>query len=325
MIPERQWAPRYVLNARGRHPEFSQVASILDGREDLQRGQRMALVLIHGFANRREDAEKAYDALLRNLEDLEAVSCGGRTARLADQVDVFAFHWPGDHPGDRWDGVLSAVPVRSIVSFGARVAAADGAGKLLASALLRSGRERVVIVAHSLGCRVALSALVSLRDLAAGKAGKVVQAHLVLMAAAVPVGECDFGDFACGKQPAEARCSVMYSPRDWVLRYTFPPGQAGVDRSDEAVGLYGRPDQGRWHGSLRTGNSHGAYWRSPETARQVLGVMAYDQLRRVGERSLGPLPSLPGRRLPTRELPERRLRERRLRTRIGEPEPGPWG
>jgi hypothetical protein len=202
----------------------------------------------------------------------------------------------------------------SKVSFPPRVTAADGVGFLLAEALWDSQRDRVVLVAHSLGCRVALSTIAKLDHWAknAHRAGRPPRMHVVLMAAAVPVPDCA-GRGRYAQEPHFARCSVMYSPLDGVLGKVFPLGQAFVDRHAEAVGLRGHPEAGRWHARLRTPNGHGDYWGSPETARQVLGVLAYDELRRAGSRSFARLPRVEpeppaaGRVLPRRPLAVRSM------------------
>jgi hypothetical protein len=267
------------------------------------------LVLVHGYATRREQAEANYRALGRNLDTLAS---GGGSRRVAPTADVerFALHWPGDHPAETLHRYIPGLKPLNWASFAVRVPAADETGRLLAQALGRCTRPRVVVVAHSLGCRVALRALHLLHHGDPGEIGSrrpVVQ--LVLMAAAVPVDDClGKNEFALPPDSEQSRCWVLFSAQDIVLRGAFPLGQALTDRFGEAVGLHGRPHDGRWHRGVPTTFGHGDYWASGKAAREVHAVLTQTPPRPGPAHSRGPLPRLPpqpGLSLPRRRLPVR--------------------
>jgi hypothetical protein len=311
MIPFGERARLHRLDARSRSPLSAGVAAALDGARLLDAGPGAAVVFIHGYATARGQAEANYRALQRGLEAL-ASGGGSNRARLSEGADLFALHWPGDHPAESVHRYIPGLKPLNWASFAVRIPAADETGRLLAQALGRCTRERVVVVAHSLGCRVALRALHLLHHGDPSEIGvRRPAVHLVLMAAAVPVYECTGkNDFAVPADSAQTRCSVLYSAHDLVLRGAFPLGQGIANRVGEAVGLRGRPDGGRWHRSVRTRHGHGDYWTSAVAAREVHAVLACRPPRPAPEPTRGPLPSLPpppGLTLPRRRLPRREL------------------
>ena len=86
--------------------------------------------------------------------------------------------------------------------------------------------ERVDFIAHSLGCRVVLETLLLLRARSLPIVGRVVS-----MAAAVPSEMLEpggkFFELLSVLEGEGTRIQVLYSEQDWVLHYTFPPGQGG--------------------------------------------------------------------------------------------------
>jgi hypothetical protein len=241
-----------------------------------------------------ERASKRYELFLRTVEDLAGV-----TALVPRRpYEVFELHWPGDHP--------SGLRVRNWMSFDARIGRADEAGNHLADVLRAAAARDVVIVAHSLGCRVVLRAL---QNLHAGPGGSP-RMQVVLMAAAVPVEDCATGQFE--KQPASATCTVLHSLHDMVLSLAYPPGQALESRFAEAVGRRGLP-RDRWSArSHQTQLGHGDYWGSESAARSTLAAMQAagtvdGSLLPLGRGlSRGPLPAvdpLPRIVMPRRALP----------------------
>lgn len=127
---------------------------------------------------------------------------------------------------------------------------------------------RTVLIGHSLGAVVALSAaqrLATLRDDLAG---------LVLTGAAVPSLElCPRGQY--GLQLAEAEY-VAYCEDDRILRDLFPMGErmaAPFRATSHAVGLYGEPTDRPWKRAKTSVRDH-KYWRRPETASGVAAVIS---------------------------------------------------
>jgi len=231
------------------------------GEPNLRPGTRTALILVHGYANPEEQAETAYRTHVARLESALAQHprCALPEQRLAlsQLVDVFALHWPGSREG--W--------AMNVASFPARIEAANASGVLLGNALLDCTRPRVLLVAHSLGCRVALNALGLLHD-----AGRGPRTDAVLLAAAVPVGLCvDKEMFAV--QPPATRSTVLHSAHDRVLQLTFPAGEGFHDVLAEAVGRFGRPDDGRWQHQIRTTLGHSDYWGDDFAAMSVVNVL----------------------------------------------------
>jgi predicted alpha/beta hydrolase family esterase len=226
------------------------------GRDDDREQPRLA-ILIHGFETSEAKAHEAYERFQAALESFAP----GAVRRLGP---IWEFHWPGDHPDKKVSKVTYAV----------RVPVAQGAGGLLAKwiAELRDDQE-VVLVAHSLGCRVALEAVRKLRELRGGRPGPNVPA-VFLLAAAVPVDLCAPARRFCGPLPRpddrkrDGVEYVLHSRRDWVLKWPFNHGQALVGEPGNAVGRRGRPGN-RWTRDWRTRHWHGQYWGSPIVAEAV--------------------------------------------------------
>lgn len=206
--------------------------------------------------------------------------------------------WPGDHDNK----------VVSLLTYGAKVGVAIVAGKTLADGwlALRQAHQRVIIVAHSLGSRVALEAMLALRlddERGAARvpprryAGATVEA-VFLMAAAVPVHLCtphsaylDLPWRACAEH-------VLHSRNDSTLRDAFGPGEWTANEHGPAVGLDGDP-LGRWSSQLPpTGLGHSEYWDSKDVARTICVLAGLLQEHAVASQT------------PAEQAPEERIVER---------------
>lgn len=178
------------------------------------------------------------------------------TFSAALACDCVAYSWPGGcHPLD----------------FPAAVFRAPDAGyrlrDVLAMRRLRQGVED--IVTHSLGARVALTAL---------KGGKLRVRKLILMGAAVDWNVFDRGgEF----ESVPASCDsihLLYSNRDEVLNLAFPIGDLFGDC--RALGLDGpcRPDAVDTNIFLHDVSSsvgcHAGYLSDPHCAALVRGLLA---------------------------------------------------
>jgi pimeloyl-ACP methyl ester carboxylesterase len=207
------------------------------------------ILLIHGFNVDEPAAHRAYEKFARSVSwDQESLSQQFR--------NVWEFHWPGDLAGNH--------PIRGKTSYPARPGVAFGVGRELAE-FLNSNRDirqarSIVIVGHSLGCRVALACLARILEMSTSYTGPTVT-ELLLMAPAVPEELCQpGGDFA--EVPPHARGTVLYSRRDEAFRFfVFWKGQRGWGEPGRAVGRYGGP-RGRWEDSVQTRYHHGDYWGS---------------------------------------------------------------
>jgi hypothetical protein len=173
-------------------------------------------VLIHGYNNHEGEAAAAYLGFREREYALFAdLAPGALEARLAD-----AF-WPGDAA---WPGPLDWL---DFLFYPAAVPIARSAAPgPLAEAIRRIPCVVVVdIVAHSLGCRLALEVLKELRANGGPAIGRVC-----LMAAAVPleyVGAAGpYGELLRSLQAANVELRVLHSTSDLVLTLAFDPGQA---------------------------------------------------------------------------------------------------
>jgi alpha-beta hydrolase superfamily lysophospholipase len=271
----------------GRLAERVQVSGLRDAdNED------WLVILVHGF---NTDTARARDRYGRFLDRLVQVT---GDARLADHV--WGFYWPGDEQGF----------LRSLTSYPDKVPVAVDAGALLARWLAeRRTGLRVVVVAHSLGCRLSLDALDRLAESAAELdrlGAKVV--GLVLMAAAVPVGMCKPQTGRFGFRPGYRSECVLYSRSDGTLERAFWLGQAKAGEAllGRAVGYTGEPRQ-RWtQERIHTGHEHNEYFDSTRAASAVAWLLGYRPAR-----------SLPGDPLPDSPLPTAALPVRPLPSEVG--------
>ncbi len=221
-------------------------------------------------------------------------------------------------------------PSDSIISvFGAqypwRVETAISAGVKLAEYLQKIAGKRnpelqVQFVGHSLGCRVVLSAVKEL----AKDDQNVPVVRLLLMGAAVPVGDCaeegrwpdkvsDLFGAAQGSEVSENSDVILYSRNDRVLSVLFPLGERLARRRDpessgsfEAVGLKGGPGRPRWTKEIDScGIKHTDYLSDRSALRYVAELLG-----RLIDRQLAERPEC------KRSLGERQPDQRRLASRI---------
>lgn len=194
------------------------------------------VLFIHGYNNEHAEARYKY-AIFR---DLLHQGFGVTTP-------VIEFHWPGNR---RW-GFLS------FLSYPTEIEAAIESGQKLAAWIASlSPNARLIAVTHSMGGRVLMQALKTLR--AQGAADRMVGA--CLMAGAVRVDEVANGDL--GPLPNEGmRWRVLFSSADKVLHYAFPVGQtaAGDGVFPSAVGRAGEP-LAKWDSVNSPGYDHSYYW-----------------------------------------------------------------
>lgn len=288
-------------------PESGPVApAVMDAPRVAERlaAQREVLLLIHGFNNDMEEARKAYETFRLLIAD----RLGGRGLDLAALGLVY---WSGDAD-------LGAIDALDFVSYPTDVRDALGSARVLApflAALVGPGRvpPRLTIVAHSLGCRLALEVLKLFNDRDA-----VDVRAVFLMAAALPVDLVQDGaELEAAARKAADRL-VLYSPGDNVLRVAFPLGQGlaytmGFEQAPyfDAVGLYGEP--AGFAPAVRCLRSyftmtaeHGHYWQDDFVAATVLDRLQAET-RHLAEEILDERPLAPPREAMTREIPARGL------------------
>lgn len=259
-------------------------------------GSPRLIVLVHGYQNSADKAGGSF----RTFERGVSIGLGFRPASLIGSL--CHFHWPGDH----------ARLAVSVMTYSSRVRDAIDSGKLLAKYLakeLDEGQE-VVLVGHSLGCRVVVAALRELR--VRQEKGKKIRCHVTnafLLAAAVPVKGCIGVDQRWSIPTPGVQEHVFFSHRDEALGQAFRLGEYMYARQwSDAVGRQGDPHV-RWKDAecVSTGYRHGQYWGSQEVANALVSSLGLCPTGHVAERSLA---ALPFENLPVARLPERRTAER---------------
>lgn len=251
------------------------------------------VILIHGFNVPQERAAESLEGFWRRLRS----SLGSRGRKLPP---AFAFYWPGSH--ENW--ALSAA------TFTARIGVADDAGKLLGTLLTKlRPSQRVILIGHSLGCRVLLQALTHVADQKAACHTESAEVPVAcLLAAAVPVGRCVDGErfsSAVIKNNVEA----LHSRSDRVLQFFFAPGQHLFERDKaEAVGRNGGPPR-RWGPRHDMGLGHGHYLTSDRAADEVARIIDPRLSWAIGSWYL-PGEELPeARKLARRDVPSRSIND----------------
>jgi pimeloyl-ACP methyl ester carboxylesterase len=208
------------------------------------------IVLIHGY-NVSELAS------LKTMIQLRHV-LSERCPIIAPQI--LTLTWPGNA---HWY-------MGGPASYFAKVDVARRAGQLLydysmAEYQRGKGPRELVIVAHSLGCRLTLEFLSQLRQ----RPSRLKKLVVILMAAAVPVEQSAL----IAQATANAdEVTVLHSKDDRVLRRWFRLGQtvAREGRWPEAIGSHGKPGVPPWTTArFMVGYDHSDYWGGDATADAV--------------------------------------------------------
>jgi hypothetical protein len=251
-----------------------------------------ATILIHGF----------------NVNEAESLKLLGRfrdaLGHFAPSIkrDIFICTWAGN-----WN-----LPVIRPAAYSFMLKNASETAETLIETFhewygLPEAPEELVIVAHSLGCKVILEMLAFMAK--SGRPFKLKKLIVILMAAAVPVEHLIPG----GKYHAALKVAdtivALHSPDDDILKpLIFGVGQTfgGDGRFPEAVGLHAHPEAAEWTAKnhMREYN-HGDYWSEMETAQIVCGLLdipirpsergpTLAARKLLDRRSLPVMPLLPG-------------------------------
>jgi pimeloyl-ACP methyl ester carboxylesterase len=278
------------LSVRSQLPDMDMAQRVRPRGPDLGRLLTKLIVTIHGFHNSEGKARCSY------MEFRKALRAALWIDDETELGSFWGFHWPSDHPR----GAIS------LATYSVRVKTAELAGLKLANYLATmKHRPEVILVAHSLGCRVALETVKYIREMGCNYRGARVRA-LCLLAAAVPTHLCEREEGTCeGEEgPCEgeegtgegeerpfaktvAGCGeyVFHSTRDRVLQLAFAKGQFAVRERGPAVGLRGAPLH-RWHRTVPTGLGHSDYWSDYHVAEHVGRVLGRTGARRLRENKL---------------------------------------
>ncbi len=252
---------------------------------------RELVVLVHGFNNHVGQAASAYEAFRRRQYPLSGMTPPGLESDFGD------FFWPGD---GNW-GLLDAI---DFLIYPVAVRVAPEAGFSLANYLCTLPNLVVVhFVGHSLGCRVILECIQAMGVRSIQRANEVshpVIGRVVLMAAAVrTTAVMQGGELALAASLPQSML-ILHSTSDWVLHYTFPPGETLPPATEGllpvALGRTGPPPgmPGTIEPHPIFGAGHGDYWGAAdneraEPARSAVAayVADYMQLGKLAGRMIG--------------------------------------
>jgi hypothetical protein len=262
--------------------------------------RRRIVILIHGYQNSEDKAGRSFRRFISGIGASLGFRDPGRVG------EIWGFHWPGDHRRS----------LVSVLTYSSRVGDAERSGERLADYICEMRPDQqVVLVAHSLGCRVALEAVRQVRLAMERDVGHYRGARLssvFLFAAAVPVALCETDEAYLHKIPG-CREFVFYSSKDRALGMAFWVGEGTYSASATAVGRSGGPDRQRWTYREHTGLGHGDYWRSDKLARKVIALLGFGAAVTPEERVTFNWPEDRSvRALPERHLSERSVGSRRM-------------
>lgn len=255
-------------------------------------------LLLHGYNVDPQGAVAAYDRLFQTIR---------HKALLPALLDSRSWivYWPGYASG----GLASGKTLMSPLTYASQIPSARDAAHALRHFIEQrcpsEVRPEITIVAHSLGCRVALEFLDSYETLPTDNRPDFPL--VVLMAAAVPIHF--FEDLVRLWRGAllPSRRLVLYSKSDWILAGPFRVGQtwAGEGVFPKAVGATGRPSGGFWSRVICTRNGHSGYFEDAKTAAEIAGSLGQAPPKDLLVRCEGEAPRKPSRLLPIMRLPSR--------------------
>ena len=269
------------------------------GYEEAFTPRRRLILLVHGFNVSEDQAEqKQYQPFEKRLH------------QHGVKWDIGEVYWPSD----------GRIPIVRNLQYPWLIKHAIECSSVFAKYLekrrgFNNNPCEIVLIGHSLGCRLILE---TLRVLANQRGtNNTICVTAILMGAAVPVSLVKGnGYLRTGISiPIVKKAVVLYSRQDFVLSHLFLLGQAFTRdglRDCEAVGLKGNPYNELWHQRIEMTNyQHGHYWEKEGATRQIASVLGVPVAKQLTDRS-----SLPSRQLPSREGPTSRfvLKSRNLRS-----------
>jgi pimeloyl-ACP methyl ester carboxylesterase len=231
------------------------------------------IIFIHGFNNNEKEAGKSYDKIKHELKKIGVSDF--------EVKRICPFYWPGNVG-------RMGLSIMSSASYPIQIGKAVRSAEMLSEFLLRRfpNSKRLVIIGHSLGCRLTLELLKQVFLRTAGTSKLITQT--ILMAAAVPVNMLvnNTSPLYSAKQ-ATGHIANIYSPNDLVLKFAFPPGQFVVDKKFvKAVGLHGEPYQYWNSGYKNVYIGHNDYWKDEDVARYIAFILRIPASARLTPRKL---------------------------------------
>ena len=253
--------------------------SPLEAREGAFRRARNITLLVHGFNTNITRAREAYAAMAKNLP-------------VEERETIFHLFWPGDVTESRLSSGLRYAEVPNRARDCADMMAEFMMEEFEARADHDPSTTEVRIIAHSLGCRLALELCQRLRF-----AGGYKVKEVVLMAAAVPrYMAANSGRFNLGKTGGKDGTLVLHSKKDKILFAFFKTGQRyeseyfeDIDNGRAALGRFGLQGLGIKKGSIneeKTEHDHSDYWTSPRVSQSIINQFkgpVRNEPRKVGK------------------------------------------
>jgi hypothetical protein len=234
--------------------------------------------MIHGFNVNLCEAGCAYDIFMRSLN-------------LFWRARAVSLYWPGDaamQPSHVTERVNIVSKTWSVLSYPSQIQRARKAAEILADAVSIAIRARrtgaralepleIIIVAHSLGCRLTLEFLKLMRP---STTQQIISFPLViLMAAAVPRYLVRRGEDLAKALDTPNKVLIYKSRADNVLLATFRSGQL-LERpfpmgwslaARDAIGLGGcGPNISHKVREIPGSRAHSEYWNDPGIASRLI-------------------------------------------------------
>jgi hypothetical protein len=221
---------------------------------------RPVCFLLHGYNVEAPGAANSYACLFKTIQNATLLP-----SLLASQSCLV--FWQGYASA----GLTSGKTFRSPLTYASQIPSACSAAHALKEYVEQKSpcRPQITLIAHSLGCRLALEFLDSYARFPTNLAPEFPL--VVLMAAAVPTYFLeDLGRLWRGALLADKRL-VLFSDRDLILAGPFRAGQtlAGEGVLPKAVGATGRPLGGFWTDVVPTVNGHSGYFSDSLTAERI--------------------------------------------------------
>jgi len=223
-------------------------------------GRQRTILLVHGFHTSEDQCVVTLERFQRRVAELNADA----------SQDFFTTTWSGNS----WIGPLS---------YPLMIPKACESGESLYNTLgvwyQGRGHEppELVIVAHSLGCRLTLEFVAILR--ARGRPQGLERLTVILMAGAVPVEFLEQGGALHDAIEAADELITLHSDNDEALGWVFASGQTAAREGffPEAIGTHGNPRSVLVRNEQMRSFRHGDYWRDPSAASklcELLGIPA---------------------------------------------------
>jgi len=250
------------INTRTRAAGGDLRDSPLEAREGTFRRARAITLLVHGFNTDVARARAAYAAMTKNLPPKQ-------------RENIFHLFWPGDVTDSRLTSGLRYAEVPNRARDCADMLAEFMMEQFEARADHDPSTTEIRIIAHSLGCRLALELCQRLRF-----SGGYKVKDVVLMAAAVPrYMAAKSGRFNLEKTGGKETTLVLHSKKDKILFAFFKTGQRyeseyfeGITNGRAALGRFGLEGLGIAKTSIseeKTDHDHADYWSAPGVSQSI--------------------------------------------------------